>query len=219
LHSGLGGCGRFVRLWCPHRKADEVVAQVAGGCRFCQNAHMRVGSTRSRELARLPFLPEPRFGARWAMSAAGLRLARMHAGGSDRLPRRCVRLRDQRVTVRGRLRRPVHWPSEAAVAPGLLPWHPACDRQGQPGGWEEVCVCAGTSTPMSHRVGHLGCVEHRVPPHGCACTQATVVPCNAENTMQLARCESSMLAPGRATGKRRAIPPLAQAEGLSGPLL
>jgi hypothetical protein len=68
-----------------------------------------------------------------------LRLPHMHAGGSDRLPLRCFRLQDQRFTVRGRLRRPVHWPSEAqAHSSGTLPL--TSDQQGQPCGWKEVFV-------------------------------------------------------------------------------
>src|SRR5258708_20703609 len=40
-----------------------------------------------------------------------MRLPRLKAGGSDPLPLSSLRLRDQRFTVRGRLRRPVRRPS------------------------------------------------------------------------------------------------------------
>ena len=54
-----------------------------------------------------------------------LRLPTMNDRGSDRLPLSCFRLRDQRFTVEGCLRQPVHGPSIK------LPWHLSYYQIGQ----------------------------------------------------------------------------------------
>src|SRR5262245_55468258 len=45
---------------------------------------------------------------RSSVTVGSLRLSRMNPGGSDPLPLRCFRLWDQRFTVKGHLRWPVH---------------------------------------------------------------------------------------------------------------
>ena len=63
-------------------------------------------------------------------------------------------------------------PKPTPVAPLLLPQRPALRLGGG--------VCAGTGKPMPQRVVRLACVSHRVQRHGCAFTQGTDLPWNAQ---------------------------------------
>jgi len=101
-----------------------------------------------------------------------LRLPRMNAGGSDRLPRRCFRLWDQRFTVQGRLRRPVHRPSYAEAHSGGTAAVTTAVSPSAVG----RCLCGDTP----HRVVLLGCVEHAIQWYVRAFTRGNDLPRNAQ---------------------------------------
>jgi hypothetical protein len=135
------------------------------------------GNTRGFSLASAPanrICAVPHAGVR-----QHLRLPRIHPGGSDRLPFSCFRLRGPNASqfraVSGSPSTGRATPTRTPVAPTLLPCRPAL---GPLGG-----VCAGTGKPMPHRVVHLGCVRHRVQRHGCAFTQGTDLPWNAQTQL------------------------------------
>jgi hypothetical protein len=109
----------------------------------------------------------------------------MHAGGSDPLPLRCFRLRDQRFIVRGHLRWPVHRPSYARC---VLRWHRHSYHVGQPFGCEDVFVRGRTPTELC-----ISVTWSTTSKYARAFTRGSDLPRNAGNTMQLARCYGSIL--------------------------
>jgi hypothetical protein len=142
-----------------------------------------------------------------------LRLPRLKPGGSDPLPLSCFRLRDRRFTVRGHLRWPIHRQSQAeACSGGTAAVTTAASLSAARG------VCAG---PRPQRVVPLACVgggEHHVQdtlvllPAG-AIDRGTPKHDSVGKVLQEYSCTG-----GRNRQAERAIHPLAQAAGLSGPL-
>ena len=139
-----------------------------------------------------------------------LRLPRIHQGGSDRLPFSCFRHRGTNASqfraVSGSPSTGRATPKRTPVAPTLLSCRPALRLFGG--------VCAGTGKPMPHRVVHLGCVRHRVQRHGCAFTQGTDLPWNAQTQFSWLGATEAFSHEGRNRQGERAIHPWLKPRGL-----
>ena len=139
-----------------------------------------------------------------------LRLPSIHAGGSARLPLKCFRLRG---TNASQVRAVPGGPSTGRAC--KLQWHRCCDHSGQPCGWKEVLVRG-----LAHQKAPPSCAS-RLRVARCPLVRSCLYPWERRtterpNTIAVARCYGCIRAQAGGIGKRRAIHPLAQAEGLSG---
>jgi len=82
--------------------------------------------------------------------------------------------------LQGRIRRPIHRPSQTAVACTLLRWHPACDQQSQPR-MAVGSVCVGT---QPQRVVRLASGTAPGPRYARAFARGSALPQNAQTRLR-----------------------------------